>query len=130
VIRLSVDDEPLAGVFAIVALPMWSKNQYALLFGPSDERGVISVSGDDLTRGATAIQDLFPMDYASFPAEWSGGIGAEIVDADGVQRLRVAMDIWGDDHLPNGLRDDLDEYEARMKTLARRRLRADVARTG
>jgi hypothetical protein len=45
VIQLSVDDEPLAGVFAIVTLPIWSKNQYALPFGPSDERGVISVSG-------------------------------------------------------------------------------------
>jgi hypothetical protein len=130
VIRLTVDDEPLPGVFAIVTLPMWSKNQYALPFGPSDERGVISVSGDDLMRGAATIQDLSPMDYASFPAEWSGGIGAEIVDAFSVQRIRDAIGLWGGDHLPGGIRDDLDGYEARMKMLSQRQLLAEVAHTG
>ena len=109
---------------------MWAKNQYALLFGPSDERGVISISGDDLTSGARAVQEMFPMDYVSFPAEWSGGIAAEILDAAGVQRLREAIRVWGDHHVPPQLAADLDTYEERVQPLADRELMAEVAYTG
>lgn len=73
---------------------------------------------------------MFPMDYVSFPAEWSGGIGAEILDAAGVQRLREAIRVWGDDHVPTQLAADLDTYEERVQPLADRELTAEIARTG
>ena len=129
VIRCTADDEPFVGAYVIVSLPMWSKNQYALLFGPSDERGLISISADDLTRQARHEEAAFPMDYVSFPAKWAGGIGAEILDADGVQRLREAISVWGDGHLPALLAGDLDGYETRIRRFAHQRLVAEVART-
>jgi hypothetical protein len=130
VIRCTVDGAPFAGAYVTVSLPMWTKNQYALLFGPSDERGVISITGDELMSGVRAEQDMFPMDYVSFPAEWSGGIGAEILEAAGVQRLREAIGVWGDDHVPHRLAADLDAYEERVQLHAARKLTAEVAHTG
>lgn len=96
---------------------MWSKNQYLLLFGPSGDDGMIHVSGEELTRRAQAEQAMFPMDYVSFPAQWSGGIGAEVLTLDGIQRLRDAIRTWGADLYPPDLDRDLDEYELRLETL-------------
>jgi hypothetical protein len=129
VIRCTLDDEPFAGAYVTLSLPMWSKNQYALLFGPSDERGVISVTRDELMRSVHDDEAAFPMDYASFPDEWSGGIGAAVLDAAGVQRLRDAITLWGDGHLPPALAADLDGYEKHVQPVAHRRLAADVAHT-
>jgi hypothetical protein len=109
---------------------MWAKNQYALLFGPSDERGVISITGDELVSAARAEAGMFPMDFVAFPAEWSGGIGAKILDAAGVQRLREGIRVWGDDHVPHRLAADLDAYEKRVQPLAGRKLKAEVAYSG
>jgi hypothetical protein len=46
------------------------------------------------------VQDFFPMDYVSFPQEWSGGIGVEPVTD--IERLRAAMRTWGEDDLYPG----------------------------
>lgn len=108
---------------------MWSKNQYLLLFGPSGDDGMIHVSGEELTRRAQAEQAMFPMDYVSFPAQWSGGIGAEVLTLDGIQRLRDAIRTWGADLYPPDLDRDLDEYELRLETLDDKSMSAEVART-
>jgi hypothetical protein len=60
-----------------IHLPMWSKTQYVLVFGPTDEQGLLRISGTELTERTRAVQGFFLMDYATFPQEWSGGVGAE-----------------------------------------------------
>jgi len=107
---------------------MWNKNQYILVFGPSDDDGMIRVSGEELTRRARAEQAMFPMDYVSFPEEWSGGVGADVLTLEGVERLRDAMRTWGPDLYPAQLGRDLDDYEARIREVHGADLSAEVAR--
>jgi hypothetical protein len=125
-IRCTADGEPLAWAFVTVQLPMWSKNQYALVFGPSDGNGVIRVSGDELAAQARAEQDAFPMDYATFPADWSGAIGVEVLDQAGVQRLREAMRVWGEGFYPPEFGRTLNAYEQRLRALEGRHLQAEI----
>jgi hypothetical protein len=104
------------------------KNQYALVFGPTDEHGLVRIAGRELTERTRAVQDFFPMDYVSFPQEWSGGIGAEPVTD--IERLRSAMRTWGDDDLyPPNLRGGLDEYDRKLRALDKSRLEVEVAQT-
>ena len=129
VVKCSVDDKPLPGAYAALRLPMWSKNQFEFVIGPSSDDGVIEITGDELTRRTRQILATFPMDYVSFPQEWAGGIGAEVINADDVDRLRWALDVWGPSTDPLGNAADLDSYESYLSTLSGRRLTADVART-
>jgi hypothetical protein len=129
VIRCTVEDEPLAGAIATVRLPMWSKNQYALAFGPSDAEGFIRVSGDELAARTNDVVAASPMDYLAFPGGWTGGLGAEVIDLAGVQRLRDAMGVWGEQFYPADFARTLDAYERRLHKLEGRQLRAEVART-
>jgi hypothetical protein len=108
---------------------MWSKNQYSLVFGPSDSDGSIRASGDELAERARAVVDAFPMDYTTFPDDWTGGLGVEVLDAAGVQRLREAISVWGEQLYPPNFALTLDSYEQRLRTLEGRRLEAEIART-
>jgi hypothetical protein len=128
-IRCTADDEPLAGAFATLRVPMWSKNQYMLVFGPTDSEGLIRVSGSELAARARAELDAFPMDYTTFPGDWTGGLGVEVLDATGVHRLREAIGLWGEQFYPPDFADTLDGYEQRLRALEGRRLQAEIART-
>jgi hypothetical protein len=129
VLYCSANGDPMPGAYATLRLPMWNKNQYVLLFGPSDDEGMIRVSGDELTRRANAEQAMFPMDYATFPAQWSGGLGAEVLTLEGVEQLREAMATWGADLYPKDLDRELDHYETRLTQLEGAELGVEVART-
>ena len=128
-IRCTADGEILPGAFVTVRVPMWSKNQYMLVFGPSDAEGFIRVSGDELAAQAQAVQAAFPMDYMTFPGDWTGGLGVEVLDAAGVQGLREAIGLWGEHFYPPNFADTLDGYEQRLRALDGRRLEAEIART-
>jgi hypothetical protein len=108
---------------------MWSKNQYSLIFGPSDTDGSIQASGAELARRARAVVDAFPMDYTLFPADWTGDLGVEVLDAAGVQRLREAIGVWGEQFYPPNFAHTLDGYEQLLQRLEGRRLEAEIART-
>jgi hypothetical protein len=125
-IRCTADDEPFAESFATLRIPMWSKNQYVLLFGPSDADALILVSGDELAARARAEQDAFPMDYTTFPGDWTGSLGVEVLDLAGMQRLREAIGIWGERFYPPGFAHTLDGYEQRLRRLEGRRLQAKI----
>ena len=128
-IRCTADDEPLAGAFATVRVPMWNKNQYMLVFGPSDADGLVRVSGSELAARARVEQDAFPMDYATFPGDWTGDLGVEVLDAAGVHRLLEAIGVWGEQFYPPDFAHALDGYQQRLRTLEGRRLEAEIART-
>jgi hypothetical protein len=129
VIACTVDDDPLSGAYVIVTLPMWEKNQYHLLFGPSNEHGLIHVTGDELQSMAEREANAFPMDYAGFPDGWTGGMGVEVVDASGLERLRSGVRTWGSGSFRPEYPQLLDAYADRLDELGSRRLSAEVARS-
>ena len=119
----------LPGAYVAIRLPMWKKNQYVLVFGPSEADGNVRISHDELVARAREEQDAFPMDYASFPSEWTGGLGAQVLDREGVQRLREAIELWGERFYPPEFARTLDDYEQRLRELEGRRPQAEVARS-
>jgi len=129
VIACTANGEPFSGAYVFVRLPMWHKNQYVLPFGPSDDEGFIRISGPELKERADEWQALLLMDYETFPERWTGGIGAEVLTAEGIEPLRSAMETWGPDFYPPQLVDDLQTYEARLRDVQGQALRAEVART-
>ena len=66
------------------------------------------------------------MDYASFPADWSGGLGVELLDQSGVQRLREAIAVWGEEFYPPEFALTLGGYEGRLRALEGRQLQAQL----
>jgi hypothetical protein len=79
VVAYTADGRPFPGAYALVRLPMWHKNQDLLLFEPSGDDGFIRISGSELKQQADQVQAFFLMDYETFPARWTGGMGAEIL---------------------------------------------------
>ncbi len=73
--------------------------------------------------------DAFPMDYATFPGDWTGSLGVEVLDLGGVQRLREAIGVWGEQFYPPNFAHTLDGYEQRLRKVEGRRLEAEIART-
>jgi hypothetical protein len=106
---------------------MWNKNQYMLVFGPSDGDGLIRVSGSELSARARVEQDAFPMDYATFPGEWTGDLAPEMLDEAGVHRLREAIGVWGEQFYPQEFAQTLNGYQQRLRMLEGRRLQAEIA---
>ena len=51
------------------------KNSYNLHFGPSDERGKMEVSRDQMLHEARKTANLFLMDYGGIEIEWTGALG-------------------------------------------------------
>jgi hypothetical protein len=105
---------------------MLSKNPYRLLFGPSGADGVIRVSSDELRAKTRAEIDFFPMDYSTFPETWTGTIEADVVDLNGVDRLRSAMELWGCDSFPPEFGRILNDYEEKLRRLDSSQLNASV----
>lgn len=63
------------GMFVMLKFVAARKNSYNLLFGPSDERGKIEVSRDQILYEAQKTANLFLMDYGGIEIEWTGILG-------------------------------------------------------
>jgi hypothetical protein len=125
-VHCAIGEEPLSGAWVTLTLPMRLKNPYRLLFGPADAGGVIRISSDELRAKARAEIDFFPMDYSSFPEAWTGAVEVDVLDVNGVHRVRSAMDLWGDAFYPPDFNRVLTEYEENLHQLDLSLLHASV----
>lgn len=74
-ITVAVGGRPTMGMFVMLKFGAARKNSYNLLFGPSDERGKIEVSRDQILHEAKKTANLFLMDYGGIEIEWTGALG-------------------------------------------------------
>lgn len=109
--------EPLGSAWVMVTLPMESKNPYRLLFGPSDDWGVVEIDRDELLATARREQELALMDYTAFPGGWTGEIQAKVLGLRDIARLRAAIETWGLDAYPPDFELHLSKYEAQLRDL-------------
>jgi hypothetical protein len=82
-LAVGANGDPLEGAWVQLTLRMKSKNDLALLVGPTDVAGRLVVTWE-----------AFPMDYGGL-ALWDGRIEAFALDREGVRRVLAAVDTWG-----------------------------------
>jgi hypothetical protein len=72
------------GMFVALTFPVVRKSPYGFLFGPSDLRGRIEVSRDQILSQAKKAVDLFPMDHWSLELDWTGVLRVTPVNREGL----------------------------------------------
>jgi hypothetical protein len=93
-LAVGANGDPLEGAWVQLTLRMKSKNDLALLVGPTDVAGRLVVTADEMERQIKATWEAFPMDYGGL-ALWDGRIEAFALDREGVRRVLAAVDTWG-----------------------------------
>lgn len=125
-VTCTADDRPQPGLFVSVSLRMCKKNDHHMVFGPSDDRGKIDISRDDMMNWVKNACDLFPMDYADL-----SGFGGEIqVDPMGPGMIESAMkgfEMYGSiGPFPSGYANRLAEALETLVRMAPQQLGADA----
>lgn len=124
-----LDDQPFQDAWLALNLNMSLKNDYGLLFGPTDAAGELVISDDDLQEQIQRQLDLFPMDYASPKSAWTGSMRIRVLNRSDVANLQMAYDTWKDlDLYPEDLPSHLSRLDALLSANEGCRLsaRADV----
>lgn len=75
---------------------MGHKNDYGLLFGPSDASGELVIKALDLQQQVKGQLDLFPMDYVSPEPAWTGAMRIRVLNQTDVVYLQNAYETWKD----------------------------------
>jgi hypothetical protein len=121
---LTRDGQPAPGMFIKVRLRMPRKNDYHLVFGPSDAQGRITVTHDRLLAEARREAEFFLMDYGD-AAEAADEVSVTPLSSDDLDRAISAHDLYAQvAAYPASWRTDLER--ARRVVTAWAPLRARV----
>ncbi len=92
--RRRSDDAPVAGAVVSVRLPMYHKNAHSIWIGPTDEHGVVVVTGGEIEEKARRDSNLFVMDYIGYPGGYAGPCELRVVDRDAARRALDAYEMF------------------------------------
>lgn len=122
-----LDDQPMGKAWLVVELEMDHKNDYGLLFGPTDASGKLVIKDMDLRQQAKKQLDLFPMDYVSPEGAWTGAMKIRVLNRTDVVNLQNAYETWKDAGLyPADFPLHLSRLQAQLEANRDRRLSARV----
>jgi hypothetical protein len=113
-VLVTLGGAPLEGAWVELRLPMDRKQDYVLLFGPTDHVGSLAISHADLETQIEYVQLSGFMDYASLGV-WRGNLVLRAFDADAVRRGEDRYRRW-DGELRRAYPAD---FLAQMESLAR-----------
>lgn len=87
---MTADGKPIKGILVTLSFVMSRKNHHGFIFGPSDDSGVIEVSGEEIRREARKEMEIFLMDYADIDTYWTGVLRATPVNRESLKRALAA----------------------------------------
>jgi hypothetical protein len=122
---------PLVGAWLVVTLGMTRKNPHAVLVGPTDGNGRVTVARETIEEDVLHVREISPMDYSGLRA-WDGTIRVEVMNLERVRRALSAVDMWEE---LGSLRSEenlglLREYGERLESLKGQLLQVETrART-
>ena len=103
----------------LVDLPMFRKNSYRLLFGPTNEAGVVVITREDVSDQAREIVGLFPMDYIGLGPDWNGEVLLRPANLRAIERLRLGFATWGGTGIyPIDFLEQLEALQRQLDTVA------------
>lgn len=89
------DSVPIEGLFVCVTVKVSFKNNFDLVFGPSDQSGLITICKDDIIREAEKDRKLFIMDYGDPVEDFLGKIEITPLNKKALDDAMAAYNIFG-----------------------------------
>ena len=102
------------GMFALLRFETSRKNPYDFIFGPSDSRGQIEVSSQQILEESRKSQELFVMDYADLKSSWTGSMTVSPMNRAALQRALSACRLFRKFEYPPNYEQDLEAAEATL----------------
>ncbi len=127
IVTCKADGEPMMGLLVMVTLEMRKKNDYHVLFGPSDRQGRIQVRKSEILEKIREEQSLFPMDYEG--EEFRGeSLRVEPMGLRDLESALKAYEVYGPEAgYPERYREVLTGAWETLYRLRPRRLELDVS---
>jgi len=125
-IAITAGERHIQGMFVMLTFVMARKNPFNLLFGPSDGRGEIEVTRDQILEEANKSMELFLMDYADIESYWTGKLKVTPMNRDAVERALSAYRLFRGYNYPSGYEENLRTADASLVRLREMELTATV----
>jgi hypothetical protein len=93
-ITIEVGGQPTVGMLVILKFLTARKNPYELAFGPSNERGTIEVSRDQILSEARKVVDVFPTDYWNIEVDSTGLLRVTPMNRESLDRALSAFRLY------------------------------------
>ena len=126
VIWCAADGRPFEGAWALLTMPVWSKNSHGALIGPTGSNGRASLSIDAIQASIDLAVNRFPMDYRR-EVDWNGTFWVKPIDADEARGAIKAIDLWSLDSVYPGRRRQLAAFAQAAENLGDRAITLDAA---
>lgn len=125
VVQITLDANPLPGAFFMVRIPMRSKNDFWLCFGPTEASGHFTVSREFLLDAALREKNMFMMDYLDPEHDRTGNLAVEPMNVNAVERALNAFAQFKDFMpYPVGYEQGLSAYLGQLREHGKGRLAA------
>jgi hypothetical protein len=94
VITIKIGGQQTAGMLVMLKFLTVRKNPYNLVFGPSDEKGRVVVTREQVIAEARKSMELFLMDYGEIEAEWTGKLQVTPMNRESIGRALSALRLF------------------------------------
>ena len=88
-VTATIDSRPLDGVLILVLIVTTFKNNFSLLFGPTNEHGELVITGADMIKEALRAQEMYIMDYRDPEVHFGGDL---VISIFGRSQLKSAIE--------------------------------------
>lgn len=127
-VTATTDSAPLADVLISISIVTTFKNDFILLFGPTDDHGELVITRADLIEGAGREQEMSPMDYGDPETHFAGDLVISIFGGEKVKRAIEVYPLFKDAvQFPRDYLNQLQHAQEILEGLAGREISLDVS---
>jgi hypothetical protein len=123
---VTAGDHPIKGIFVTLRFAMSRKNPFDLVFGPSGDRGEITITRAQVLEESRKSMELFIMDYADLETHWTGRLRATPMNREAVGHALAAYKLFRRFEYPPGYEHDLHAADAALEKISDAKLKAVV----
>jgi len=125
-IVIEVGEQPTMGMLVILKFLTARKNSFDFAFGPSNVKGVIEVSRDEILSEARKTIDLFPMDHWNIEVDWTGVLRATPMNRESLGRALSAVRLFGSHNYAPGYEESLKAADAILARKGKAKMKATL----
>ena len=95
-VTATIDSVPLDGVLLLLRIVTTFKNDFNLLFGPTDNHGELVITRAEMIEGAGRDQEMSPMDYGDPEIHFAGELAVSVFNREKLKRSVAGQEIFLD----------------------------------